>query len=134
MRIFEFLRRIFTRRQDREWLWRLPGSYEYVRATYNPALKITFPDVELADETRTEVPALVVSEERSFHDLPFISAVETALHNGRVVLGFSDGRVLLESHHPFVKDFVQAADRMMRPGRRSLWLKGRLDSASKLAF
>lgn len=37
---------------------------------------------------------------------------------GKVVLGFENGKIVLQDGNPLVKEFVRAADRMMRPKRR----------------
>lgn len=85
-------------------------------------LRITYPD---AHAEEPEPPAVVVAEEQTLVGPAYIAVVEAALQRGKVVLGFKDGRVLLESHHPFVKDFIRSADRMTRPGHRTSWLRSR---------
>jgi hypothetical protein len=140
-----WLSRLFRRRRT-DWDWGLPGSPKTLRAheenirlfepkvTYPqefaaPSIPEALPDLENGQEPVNE--GKVLAEEPATMStmqgaLPPVNAKATVAElaaskgrlEGKVVLEFESGRMILEDENPMVKEFIRAADRMMRPKRR----------------
>lgn len=141
-----WLSRLFRSRRRTDWDWGLPGAPKTLRAheenikLFEP--KVTYPQ-ELEVPPIHEAPQVIengqepASEGRVLAEEPATmstmqgalppvntraSVAELAVSNGRpegrVVLEFESGKMILEDENPMVKEFIRAADRMMRPRRR----------------
>lgn len=140
-----WLSRLFRRRRT-DWEWGLPGAPKTLRAheenirLFEP--KVTYPQDFNVPVTPQAQPVIEngqeqVSEGRILAEEPATmstmqgalppvdtkaTVAELAASNGRpegkVVLEFESGKMILEDENPMVKEFIRAADRMMRPKRR----------------
>jgi len=141
--VASWLGRLFGRRRD-DWDWGLPGAPKTFRSSdeniSNLKPRVTYPTAIAqspapAEPVPAETPALskILAEEHgsveSFQPPVHVTATlsgprlttpsaEEWWTESQVVLEFQDGRVALSSTDPMVKDFIRAADRMMRPRRR----------------
>lgn len=138
-----WLGRLFRRRRS-DWDWGLPGTPKTFRSSdeniSNLKPRVTYPttipqSAAPAQPVPAESPSIskILAEEHgsveSFQPQVQVTATvsgpqlttpnpEEWWTESQVVLGFQDGRVALSSTDPMVKDFIRAADRMMRPRRR----------------
>lgn len=91
--------RVLGRRQRGGWTWEFQPIQTPGAAADAPKPRVTYPDEREAGA------------------------------GAKVVLGFQDGtEFLIPDSDPVVKEFVRAADRMMRPARWKRLIKGRRTS------
>ncbi|MBW3589102.1 MAG: hypothetical protein KY429_06760 [Actinobacteria bacterium] len=142
MGVASWLGRLFGRRRN-DWDWGLPGAAKTFRSSdeniSNLRPRVTYPTTAPRSPVPEPVPAespapsKILAEEHgsveSFQPQVQVTATlsgpqlttpspEEWWRESQVVLEFQDGRVALSSTDPMVKDFIRAADRMMRPRRR----------------